>query len=96
MIDSHSHIDADAFDDDRDQMLQRAMNDGIEFIVVPDIEPQRREKLKSIVDAYPFLVRGVGIHPHHAGAVTEAHLAEVDNQCTDPRRLNHRLSALNC
>ena len=66
-------------------MLQRAMNDGIEFIVVPDIEPQRREKLKSIVDAYTFLVRGVGIHPHHAGAVTEAHLAEVDNQCTEAK-----------
>ncbi|MBC8125280.1 MAG: TatD family hydrolase [Candidatus Kapabacteria bacterium] len=85
MIDSHSHIDADAFDDDRDQMLQRAMDAGIEFIVVPDIEPQRRAKLKSIVDAFPFLVRGVGIHPHHAGTVTEADLADVAAQCTEAK-----------
>jgi len=85
MIDTHSHIDADAFDEDREAMLQRAFDEGVELIVVPDIEPSRRAKLKNIVDAHPRLYRGVGIHPHHAGAVSESDLHDVEMQCTEAK-----------
>lgn len=85
MIDTHSHIDADAFDEDRDAMLRRAHDSGVEMIVVPDIQPSRRAKLKDIVDSYPFLVRGVGIHPHHAGECTEEDLVNLEAQCTEPK-----------
>lgn len=85
MIDSHSHIDASAFDEDRGEMLDRAFSSGIEMIVVPDIEPPRRTALKAIVDAHPKLVRGVGIHPHHVGNAAAADLEQVDLQCTEAK-----------
>lgn len=78
MIDSHAHIDAKAFDADRPDMLQRAWDAGIEAIIVPDIEPSRRPHLQQVVDSDPRLFRGIGIHPHHAGSVTEADLQAVE------------------
>lgn len=66
-------------------MLLRAHEAGVELIIVPDIEPGRRSKLRDIVDGHSFLYRGVGIHPHHAGEVTENDIADVEAQCTESK-----------
>ena len=47
MIDTHAHIDADAFDEDRDEMIQRAFDQGVEAIIIPAIEPKRFEGVLS-------------------------------------------------
>ncbi|MCX6140724.1 MAG: TatD family hydrolase [Candidatus Kapabacteria bacterium] len=85
MIDTHSHINADIFDDDREDMLLRARESGVELIIVPDIEPGRRSKLRDIVDAHSFLYRGIGIHPHHAGEVTQNDIDDVEAQCKESK-----------
>lgn len=85
MIDSHAHIDTKAFNDDRPDMLQRAWDAGVEAIVVPDIEPVRRPHLKQVVDADPRLFRGVGVHPHHVGEITEADLRNVEAESTESK-----------
>jgi len=38
MIDTHAHIDTEQFDNDRQEMLQRAFDNGIEYIIIPAIE----------------------------------------------------------
>lgn len=78
MIDSHAHIDTKAFTEDRDAMLTRAWEAGVKAIIVPDIEISRRSHLKDVVDGDPRLFRGVGIHPHHVGEITNADLADVE------------------
>jgi TatD DNase family protein len=85
MIDSHAHIDTKAFDEDRDVMLQRAWDAGVSSIIIPDIEPPRRAHLKQVVDSDPRLYRGIGVHPHHVGEITEAELAVIEAQCTEPK-----------
>ena len=85
MIDSHSHIDADAFDDDRAEMLLRAWDVGITHIVVPDIEPSRRSKLIDVVDSDDRIFRGIGIHPHHVGEITPDAIDEVERRCKDSK-----------
>ena len=85
MIDTHAHIDVTAFDEDREAMLDRARAAGVTAIIVPDIERSRRSHLKEVVDAHPDLYRGVGIHPHHAGEMTQHDLDEIATQCTEPK-----------
>lgn len=85
MIDSHAHIDTKAFDDDRDVMLQRAWDAGVSAIIIPDIEPPRRAHLKQVVESDPRLYRGIGVHPHHVGEITEAELDVIESQCTEPK-----------
>lgn len=85
MIDSHAHIDAKAFDGDREDMLQRALEAGVTAIIVPDIEPARRPHLKSVVDSHSFLYRGVGIHPHNVAEISEADLRAVELESTETK-----------
>ncbi|RPI68213.1 MAG: TatD family deoxyribonuclease [Ignavibacteriae bacterium] len=85
MIDSHAHIDTKAFDEDRDAMLERAWAAGLTAIIVPDIEPPRRPHLKQVVDSDPRIFRGVGVHPHHVGEITEAELDVIEAQCTESK-----------
>ena len=44
IIDTHAHIDMDAFDDDRSEVIQRAKDNGIDYIlnVGCDIESSLR------------------------------------------------------
>lgn len=85
MIDTHAHIDVKAFDEDREAMLERARAAGVTAIIVPDIERGRRAHLKAVVDAHPDLHRGVGIHPHHAGDMSQQDLDEIAAQCTEAK-----------
>lgn len=38
MIDTHAHIYATEFDQDRDEVVQRALDAGIEHILLPNID----------------------------------------------------------
>ena len=80
MIDTHAHIDTKPFNEDRNEMLQRAWDAGIEAIIIPDIQVDRREHLKKVVASDARLFRGVGIHPHHVGEITQNDIDEVERE----------------
>ena len=66
MIDTHAHIDADAFDEDRDQMIAQAFANGVKAIIIPAIEPNRYDGVLSICNKYENIYCGMGVHPHNA------------------------------
>lgn len=68
MIDSHCHLDDPVFDADRDAVIQRALDAGVELTVAigtgkgpPDLEAGIR-----LADAHPQFMATVGVHPHDA------------------------------
>ena len=68
MIDSHSHIYCDAFDDDREEMLARAREAGIAHIVMPNENVESLARLKAVLDAHPDYVSAtIGLHPEEIG-----------------------------
>lgn len=66
MIDTHAHIDADAFDEDRAEMIQRAFDEGVEAIIIPAIEPKRFQGVLDICESHQTVYCGMGVHPHNA------------------------------
>ncbi|MBI3258893.1 MAG: TatD family hydrolase [Ignavibacteriae bacterium] len=80
MIDTHAHIDAEQFDDDRAEMLERAWTAGVEAIVIPSIAPSGFDKLQSIVESDKRIYRGIGIHPHNANEATDVLLERVEKE----------------
>ncbi len=66
MIDTHAHIDTDAFAEDIDEVIARAKEAGVESIVIPAIEPDAFDSLVALVDKYDMLYFGIGVHPHSA------------------------------
>ena len=68
-IDSHCHIDGDAFDADRDQVVERAIKAGVRaMLVVGTGNPHDGEiaKAVAVADRYENVFASVGVHPHDA------------------------------
>ena len=73
MIDSHCHLNADAFADDLDEVVDRAKAAGVHGILVPGIGLEEGRRAVDIARRFPSVRAAVGIHPHgqerqHIGA----------------------------
>jgi len=70
-IDSHAHIDGDAFAEDRDACLARARAAGVREIVVIGATGglAEAERAVHLAETDPDLWATVGIHPHDVGAM---------------------------
>lgn len=82
MIDSHAHLDMDAFDHDRESVLLRAREAGVQNILTLALmdEVGSYRKAYDIVESCPELVTAVGCHPHdakHFGSDGESRLEEI-------------------
>ena len=63
-IDTHAHIDGEEFDLDRDEMIVRAREAGANAILVPAVNMEGLDKLRSVVRKYPgFAYAMIGLHP---------------------------------
>ena len=68
MIDSHSHIYAQEFDDDRAAVVERARQAGISHIVLPNENLDSLAHQHRLFDTDPsYFSMTVGLHPEEVG-----------------------------
>ena len=76
MIDSHSHIFLEEFDDDRADVVLRAKAAGVERIVLPNVDVATIGRLYETAAAFPDIcVMAMGLHPT---SVTENYLHDLE------------------
>lgn len=78
ITDTHTHLYSEAFDEDRDQMMQRALDAGISRFFVPAIDSTYTEGMLALEKDYPnnvFLM--TGLHPTHVKDNYNEELAHV-------------------
>jgi|SRR5690606_26178844 len=66
VTDTHTHLYSEAFDQDRDAMMRRALDAGVERFFVPAIDSGHTQAMLDLEAAYPghvFLM--MGLHPTH-------------------------------
>ena len=64
IVDTHTHIFVSEFDPDRDQVVQRAKDAGVEKFVLPNIDVESIPELKQCVNDYPDeMLPLMGLHP---------------------------------
>lgn len=70
VIDSHCHLDADAFDGDRDDVVARAVAAGVTAVVLPGTDLASSEKALALLPHMHGLeaYAAVGVHPHEAAS----------------------------
>jgi TatD DNase family protein len=84
-IDSHAHITADQFKDDRDETIHRAVDAGVEYIVNPGTDLEDSRRAIELAERHPNVFACVGFHPHDAKKATDAFLAEIEELSTHPK-----------
>ncbi len=65
-IDTHCHLNFHAFDQDIDQVIKNARNNGVDSIVIPGAKIDSSQKAVEIASIYENCFAAVGVHPHHA------------------------------
>lgn len=64
MIDSHSHIYLEEFDDDRNEVVRRAKEAGLSHIVLPNVDLETVDRMLSTHEQYPdYTSMAMGLHP---------------------------------
>lgn len=77
LVDTHCHLCLDAFNDDLDQVLQRAHKAGVRAIVVPGIDVESSHRALDLARSEPMLHAAVGVHPNSAGLWSEGVASEI-------------------
>ena len=66
ITDTHTHLYSEEFDMDRNEMMQRAINNGVTRFFIPAIDSNYIQKMYALESDYPnnvFLM--MGLHPTH-------------------------------
>lgn len=87
MVDSHCHLDGKVFDSDRDEVIQRAIDAGVERMLAigtgdgpPDLEAATR-----LADKYSVFLATVGVHPHEAAKYDDSISARLRELLRHPK-----------
>ncbi len=63
LTDTHCHLDLDKFDEDRDAVLQRALNIGVMRILIPALDYESSRAAIKLAESHPNIYAAVGFHP---------------------------------
>lgn len=85
IFDTHAHYDDEAFDSDRDQLLQSLNNEGIGLIINPGCDFKSCRKSIEISENYPFVYSAVGVHPEEIDDVSDTDLDEILKLVNHPK-----------
>jgi TatD DNase family protein len=78
MIDTHAHIYASEFDNDRDEMIQRAEAQGISKILLPNIDLNSIPPMLATEAKYPHICHSMmGLHPCYVDGDVDQTLAKI-------------------
>ena len=66
LVDSHCHLDFNDFEDDFEDMLQRAKEQGVTAMLNAGNNVGELDKQLEISEKYPFIYTAAGVHPHNA------------------------------
>lgn len=79
LIDTHTHLYVEAFDEDRDQVIEKAIEVGIERFYLPAIDSTYTTRMLDLEKKYPDQIRlMMGLHPTHVKENYKEELLHVE------------------
>ena len=83
LIDTHCHLDMDAYHPDLDEVLSTAAHHGIGKIVTIGIDDQSSRQAVLLAHRYDNVFATVGFHPHDTAKVTPKALQQLADLTAD-------------
>jgi TatD DNase family protein len=86
-VDSHAHLDGERFDSDREQVIARAREAGVQIIVAigNGDGPQDVDCGIRLAEKYDFIYATLGIHPHEARLADEVTYQNMERLAKHPK-----------
>lgn len=72
-FDTHTHLDQEEFDADREEVLARAREVGVDTIICVGISADSSNRAVHLADTYEEILAAVGIQPNYCGEAGDDH-----------------------
>ena len=82
--DTHAHLSDEAYDEDRDTVIEQALED-LDFIVDVATNPSTWSRSKQISEKYDKVYSTLGLHPHDADTLGSEELSRALDENCSPR-----------
>jgi TatD DNase family protein len=66
LIDTHAHLDDSSFDNDREAIIRRAFDSGLNYIISIGSDIPSSRRTIDLAEQYDNIYATVGLHPHEA------------------------------
>ena len=84
-IDSHAHLFFKDFQNDLNEVIKRARDAGIEYIVNPGTDLETSKESIELAEKYDMIYACVGFHPHDATKADDRSLEEIEKISRHPK-----------
>jgi len=71
LFDTHAHYDDDAFNEDRDTIIDKLQTQGVGAVVNIGASMKSSEQAICLANKYSFFYAAIGVHPDEVGSLTE-------------------------
>jgi TatD DNase family protein len=85
LIDSHVHLNDEAFHHNVDEIITKSMNSGVEAFVCVGYDNSTNLKALAIAEQYPNVFCTVGFHPSHAQHVKPEDMTHLEEMLRHPK-----------
>nr|WP_309101568.1 TatD family hydrolase [Fredinandcohnia onubensis] len=85
LIDTHAHLNAIQYQEDLEEVIERAQSEGVEIIVVVGFDRETITRAIELADTYEFIYATVGWHPVDAIDMTDEDLKWIEELCSHPK-----------
>lgn len=76
-IDTHCHLDFERFNEDRDVVIERAFQAGVQRIIIPSLDLQNCTAVLKLTEQFEHVYAAVGIHPNSTAKWDDGWVAEI-------------------
>ena len=87
IFDSHAHYDDEAFDEDRDELIEELHQNGVIGILDCASSYESIDKVCEITDKWEFIYGALGIHPENADEFTDEVLDEIKKKIKSNKKI---------
>ncbi len=85
IFESHAHYDDEAFDPDRDELLNSLQDYGIEAVVNVCASIESLDNTVQLMEQYPFIYGAIGVHPDEVGGMNKQVMEKIRRLCRHPK-----------
>lgn len=84
-IDTHCHLDEDAFTQDCEEVVQRAVDSGIVAMIAIGITLESCRRVIELTERYPQVFATVGLHPNYVSAADPGDWHQIVELAKSPK-----------
>lgn len=85
LFDTHMHVNADQFKDDKEEVVQRAFDTGVKYMVVVGFDRTTIPLAMEIAEQYETIYAAIGWHPVDAIDMTDSDLEWIRELSSHPK-----------